>query len=73
MKYIDVKLDQVFLEAKDPTKPRRPQRRVKVVATHVYSAVVRVLEGRGVGAELSMPLKRLTDPKQWTLVPEQPS
>lgn len=67
MKYTDVKLDQVFAEAEDPKHPKRTPRRVKVVALAIYSATCRVIAGRGLGHELSLPLKRLTDEAQWTL------
>lgn len=72
MTHDDVKLYQVFLEATKPphTKHGTP-RRVKVVARGKYTALVRVLEGRGVGFELRLPLKRLTDPTKWTM--ETPS
>lgn len=67
MNYADVKLDQVFVEVKDPKKPKRVQRKVQVVALRIYPATVRVREGRGTGHELETPLKRLTDPSQWGL------
>lgn len=74
MTYNEVKLDQVFLEASKPPHAKHGKpRRVKVVAVRIYSAMVRVLEGMGVGDELLLPLKRLTDPAQWTLEPGKPS
>lgn len=67
MNYTDVKKGDVFVEARDPSKPRRVPREVVVRTLHVYSAEVEVVEGRGTKDILSMPLKRLTDPKQWSL------
>lgn len=66
LRYTDVKVGQIFVEAADSSKPRRVRRRVRVEETNVYSALVTVFEGRGCGRELRLPLKRLTDPAQWT-------
>lgn len=67
MNYTDVKKGQIFVEAADPAKPKRIPREVVIRTLHVYSAEIEVVLGRGTGTLLSMPLKRLTDPKQWTL------
>lgn len=68
MKYTDVKLDQVFVEVVDREKhPKREPRKIVVVSTSIYSANVRVTAGRGVGGELCLPLKRITDSAQWVL------
>lgn len=66
MNYSDVKKGMTFVEATDPKRPKRTPRKIRVEAARVYSAEVLVLEGRGADNTLSLPLKRLTDPKQWS-------
>lgn len=68
MLYIDVKKGQFFVETKDPKKPRRIQRRIEILATSIYSAECKVVDGRGGGRVIWLPLKKITDPVQWSLV-----
>lgn len=68
MKYTDVKPGLIFVEVVDRTKhPKRVARLLQIRTNTIYSVEVLVVEGRGKGQVLYMPLKRITDPAQWEL------
>ena len=66
--YHEVKKNMVFNEQ----TVDRPPRQIVILSVSAYIAVALVVSGRGKDKTLSLPLKRIVDPKQWALVTTGP-
>ena len=64
-----IKVGDAFVERGDSQHPKRKPRKIHVHAISRYCAHVAVVEGRGKGHVLALPLKRIVDPEQWTREP----